>query len=273
MKTVNTFAPDEAHILTRFELNRRKPKRLTSAEFHRLLWVQNGTVRLHANAGPRDLTEGDLLFVTPAQPHGFQAKSEAAYVVSLAIRPDVIAALGARHDDLRGLGFWSDDPTPSITHLDIRRLAELNKSALRLERAPRSLLHLEAFLLPLLASLEAPRNGVPGWLVTACNASANPDVFRQGAAGFVAQTGRSHPHVARAARRYLGQSPSEFVNAQRMAFAAARLTGTSDTLAEIAADCGLPNLSHFHRLFLAAHGETPHAYRRARQRDLLQPAP
>ena len=49
------------------------------------------------------------------------------------------------------------------------------------------------------------------------------------------------------------------------------LTGTADPLAEIAADCGIPNLSHFHKLFRAAFGETPQSYRRTRQRDLIQP--
>ena len=71
----------------------------------------------------------------------------------------------------------------------------------------------------------------------------------------------------------MGQSPSDYVNAQRMAFAARRLAGTSDTLSEIAADCGIPNLSHFHKLFLTTHGETPQRYRRARQRALIQPRP
>ena len=56
-----------------------------------------------------------------------------------------------------------------------------------------------------------------------------------------------------------------------MEFAARRLAGTQDSLAEIAADCGVPNLSHFHKLFRLHHGRTPQAFRRAHQRDLVQP--
>ena len=106
----------------------------------------------------------------------------------------------------------------------------------------------------------------------ACRAAQDPAVFRQGAAGFVRLTGRAHPHVSRTARRYLGQSPSEFINALRMDFAARRLSGTEDPLPEIAADCGIPNLSHFHKLFRAHHGETPHQFRKRFQRNLVQPA-
>ncbi|MGJ8610006.1 MAG: helix-turn-helix domain-containing protein, partial [Octadecabacter sp.] len=82
-----------------------------------------------------------------------------------------------------------------------------------------------------------------------------------------------HPHVSRTMRKFMGLTPSDYVNTQRMDYAARKLTGTSDPLTEIAADCGLANLSHFHKLFLATHGETPQRYRRARQRELVQPRP
>jgi AraC family cel operon transcriptional repressor len=58
-----------------------------------------------------------------------------------------------------------------------------------------------------------------------------------------------------------------------MAHAARRLAGSSDPLPEIAAEVGIENLSHFHRLFREAHGLTPAAWRRLHQRDVTQPGP
>ncbi len=264
-------------MLTRAELDTRRPPALHRQDFHEMLWVQNGKVRLHSQDGRRDLREGDVLFITPDQPHGLQGRSEAALVVSIAIRPGVIAALGRRHAELSGTAFWTGSATPVLSHCDIRQLAALNKAALRLEQAPRRKLYLEAFLLPILVTLDRRPDEMPAsapdWLVAACAAAQTPDVFRQGAAGFVAAAGRAHPHVARSMRKYMGQTPSDYVNRQRMAFAARKLAGTSDTLAEIAENCGIPNLSHFHKVFLATHGETPQRYRRARQRDMVQPRP
>jgi AraC family cel operon transcriptional repressor len=271
----DTFGPDEAFVLSRAELDTRRPPLLHTQDFHEMVWVQNGTVRLHTPTGKQDLREGDLLFISPDQPHGLQGRGEASMVVSLAIRPGVINAIGNRHDDLAGVAFWGRGL--EIAHRDIRQLAALNQAALQLERSPRRKLFLEAFIMPLLVALDRPPEGLspdaPDWLISACTAAQNPDVFRKGAAGFVASTGRAHPHVSRTMRRFLGITPSDYVNAQRMAHAARRLTGTSDPLAEIAADCGLPNLSHFHKLFLTSHGETPQRYRRARQRELVQPRP
>ena len=61
------------------------------------------------------------------------------------------------------------------------------------------------------------------------------------------------------------------MNAKRMSFAARRLTGSGDSLSEIATDCGIPNLSHFHKLFRQTYGLTPQRYRKSHQRDIIQP--
>ncbi|MCF2870987.1 helix-turn-helix transcriptional regulator [Octadecabacter sp. G9-8] len=279
----DTFAAEEAFVLSRAELDTRRPPHLHTQDFHELVWVQNGTVRLHTDAGKRDLSEGDVLFISPDQRHGLQgrrpkgaqADGEASIVVSLAIRPGVIKAIGNRHEDLAGVAFWAATTEPTITHRDMRQLAALNQAALQLERSPRRKLYLEAFLLPFLVALdrtpEGMENGAPDWLIAACTKAHDPAVFRDGAAGFVAATGRAHPHVSRTMRRFMGLTPSDYINTLRMDHAARQLTGTSDPLPEIAADCGLPNLSHFHKLFLSHMGETPLRYRRARQANLIQP--
>lgn len=277
LSAADVFGPDDAFVLSRVELDTRRPPTLHTQDFHELVWVQNGTVRLHTQNGKTELREGDLLFVSPDQQHGLQGRGDAPIAVSLAIRPGVINAIGNRHDDLSGVAFWTGGDAPLIAHRDIRQLAALNQSALQLERSPRRKLYLEAFLMPLLVALdrtpEGMGDGAPDWLIAACSAAQSPDVFRQGAAGFVATTGRAHPHVSRTMRRFMGQTPSDYINRVRMDHAARRLAGTSDTLPEIATECGLPNLSHFHKLFLAAHGETPQRYRRARQKALIQPRP
>ena len=267
-----------AYHVARANLTNARPKALHDHDFPELLWVQNSKVRQVLANKKITLTEGDLLFVRPDHAHALQGVGEEAMVVSVTLHPDIVAGLGLRHPELSGQLFWSDASEPVIVKRDSRKLAELNRAALRLERAPRTALEAEAFLLPLCAELtqdvlpQTPSETPPAWLAEACLAAQDPAIFRQGAAGFVRLTGRAHPHVSRTARRYLGQSPSEFINALRMDFAARRISGTEDPLPEIAADCGIPNLSHFYKLFRAHHGETPHQFRKRFQRNLVQPA-
>lgn len=269
------LAPGECVHLTRAELSRRRPAGLHGHDFHELLWVQNGRVRHHRPGGHEDLVEGDLVFVRPRDVHALQGRGEAAMVVSVTLDPATIDGLGARHPRLAGRLFWSEEAAPWRIGRDGRQLAALNQAALRLERGGRDALAAEAFVLPLCAALVEDAVALPAdapdWLRAACAAAAEPRVFRDGAAGFARVAGRAHPHVSRSLRRHLNQSPTAFINARRMAWAARRLSGSGDSLAEIAAECGIPNLSHFHKLFRAHHGATPGAWRRLHQSEVVQP--
>lgn len=269
------FANGEKVLLIRAALETRRPSALHGQDFYELIWVQNGQVRHHLEDERQELREGDLVFVRPSDRHALQGRSEDSLVVSVALHPELIESMGRRHPTVDGSLFWSSSPTPMKIARDSRQLAELNQAALRLERGTRSGLEAEAFLMPLITGLigqsEVLPPDAPAWLAAACDAARDPNVFREGAAGFARAAGKAHPHVSRTARRYLGQSPSDYVNAQRMSFAARRLTGSGDSLSEIATDCGIPNLSHFHKLFRQTYGLTPQRYRKSHQRDIIQP--
>lgn len=264
---------DAVFHMVRATLAPKRPRALHGQDFYTLLWVQNGIIKLHLPEVQRSLREGDMVFLRPSDQQAIQGRGEEPMAVALLFHPGLVAALGQRHG-LRDL-FWSNAPLPEIRHLDIRALGRLNQAALRLEQAPREMLEAEAFLLPLLTELRDPcpilPDEAPDWLRDICRAARRPEVFRDGAAGLVRHAGRTHPHVSRTMQRFLGCTPSDYINAIRMDFAARALTGTPDSLAEIAAGIGLPNLSHFHKLFRDRHGITPHRYRRTHQRELLQP--
>lgn len=255
--------------LTRATVTSARPKALHAHDFFELFWVQNGAVRHHLPTGMERLEEGDLILLSPGQSHGIQGKGDHAMIVSLCIHPEVVEGLRLRHADL-----WPISPAPVRVHRDIKELTALNHAALLLEASARDTLTAEAFLLPLLSDLKrlnAP-TGTPEWLSQAITAAHRPEVFREGAAGLVAQTGRAHAHVSRSMRKHTGMSPSEYVNTIRMSFAARALTTDNEPVSQIAAECGIPNMAHFHKLFRTHHGMTPLQYRQQFQRNVVQPA-
>lgn len=219
------------------------------------------------------LSEGDIVFLRPGQAHALQGRGEHALVVSLCIHPATVKALAKRHPSVEGYLFWAKDG-PVLTHRDIRQLAALNHAAVQLETSPCDTLAAEAFLLPLCAELtaEVSDTDMPQWLADACNAARSPKVFRKGSAGLVAVADKAHPHVSRMMRKYLGQTPSDYINNIRMQHAARALTTDNEAISQIAADCGIPNMSHFHKLFRDAHGITPLQYRQKFQRQVVQPS-
>ena len=132
-----------------------------------------------------------------------------------------------------------------------------------------SLARAEEFLLTLANRVIDPvarlNSAAPQWLIDACQAARDPDVFRAGAVGFVKVAGRSHEHVCRTCQEVMGISPSTYINRVRIEHAASQLARTPRPIPEIVSDCGIENVSHFYRLFRSHYGTTPKAYRRRHQ--------
>ena len=63
-------------------------------------------------------------------------------------------------------------------------------------------------------------------------------------------------------RKYVGQSPVEFLNAYRLKVGRNLLRDTERNVTEVATVCGFSHLSYFSRQFAAAYGRTPREYRR-----------
>ncbi|WP_417248404.1 helix-turn-helix domain-containing protein [Celeribacter sp.] len=265
---------DAAYAVARAALSHTRPKRLHTQDYHEILWLVNGKARLHLDDGRRVLTEGDLVFMPPDCAHGLQGSGEESHLVNVIVPTSEVVALAARHP-IATRFFAARGSAPVIIHRDIRALSRLSSRAVTLESAPRSTLHLEAFLVPLLAELaqearDLPPN-LPDWLAKALIAADDPEVFRDGAAGLVAQCGMTHAHVARTMQAHFGMTPSDYINARRMAFAARQLAGTPDSLSEIATEIGLSNMAHFHRLFRKQFGMTMRQYRIKHQKSVIQP--
>ncbi|MGH9346269.1 MAG: AraC family transcriptional regulator [Vicinamibacterales bacterium] len=78
----------------------------------------------------------------------------------------------------------------------------------------------------------------------------------------LAAVGGVHPaHLTRAFRRHEGTSVASFVRGLRLAWAAERLAASHQSIAEIAAEAGFADQSHFTRAFRARTGRTPRQYR------------
>ncbi|PTQ75907.1 helix-turn-helix domain-containing protein [Celeribacter persicus] len=274
LRQADILSKGEDYHFSRSVLSRTRPKALHDQDYYELFWLHNGRARLVTNGMRMPLSEGDLVFLSPDLPHALQGQGEESHVVNVILRRKRVKDLIDRFPEVNQY-FPAPGSVPVRVHRDIRQMSQLSTAAKALEAAPRTTLFLEAFLLPLIAGLafeaREKTETMPHWLSEALVRVEDPVIFRDGAAGLVAQCGKAHAHVARTMQNCLGQTPSDYVNRLRMEYAARRLKGTPDSLSEIASDIGLQNMSHFHRLFRSRFGMTPRQYRVKYQKGVVQP--
>ncbi|WP_424969834.1 AraC family transcriptional regulator [Dinoroseobacter sp. S76] len=241
-------------------------------DFHELFYVTDGSVQHRINGTRMSLDPRALCFVRPQDRHGL---SGPAQLVNVLVAPDSLAHLVARYPELAGRTFWSDGARPVTLNLDADQAAMMTQALARLEAGPRSQLAIEALLLELhtriLRPLPALPGGLPGWLTRTLRAAEDPAVFARGPAALAEIAGKSPAYLARSFRAHLGATPTEWINARRMAHAARLMTGTDLSLTRVAEACGIETPSHFHALFKAHHGAPPAKWRRAHRRDIVQP--
>lgn len=76
------------------------------------------------------------------------------------------------------------------------------------------------------------------------------------------QAGISESHLHALCQKHLRQTPHACLMARRLREAKLLLSGSSQTIKSIAADCGFGNIETFYRAFKRQVGTTPHLFRR-----------
>jgi len=266
-RIANYLDAEEAFHFTRKDLPDTPPAIEHCHDYYELMLVEHGQVHHWINGVEELLEPGHLVFVRPADSHALQsAAGTGARLLNVMFRPATAEHLVERYGgDLSGRFFWQRGLLPVTLRLRGPQKERAVNAMLTLQTSHRSLTRIELFLLSVMTHVldaaEVVDDRAPPWLLAACRAAREPRIFRKGAEGFLTAAGRSHEHVCRQTRRYLGLSPTQYVNRLRIQHAAMLLAGTERALPEVAADCGFENLSYFHRLFRDQYGTTPRSYR------------
>ncbi len=243
------------------------PSNFHDHDFYEIFWVEEGEGVHHINHRKRALREGMIVLVKDTDIHAISSGAEKTMrIANLAFSKRCWEDLFKRYfpEEKNPMQLSSPSREIPLRHEDF---LAIRRQSQRLNSAVRSRAQLDFFLLEILFMMrrstvsESQRSVVPDWLDAACLGIKKTEHLPQGLESFYRLAGRSPDHVARACRTHLGISPTEIVNAARLEHAAARLSGTDDTILDIADDCGLPNLAHFYKLFAARFGTTPRRYR------------
>ena len=272
-KISSYLRPGEATHVARKELADRWPAAAHRHDYFEVFLIEKGATEHWINGQREILSKGHVVFIRPDDAHAFCANpEEGCGIVNVMVRADTATHLKQRYpEEFRGRFFDNPARGPDTYFLQGPRMERAINVAQDLANSKLTLARVEEFLLTLANRVIDPvhrlNSAAPRWLIDACAAARSPEVFRAGAAGFVAAAGRSHEHVCRTCRDVLGISPSTYINRLRIEHAADLLARTTIAIPDIVADCGIENTSHFYRLFGSHYGTTPRGYRLRHQRN------
>ena len=263
---------DASHVAHK-DLARRWPEKAHNHDYFELLLIERGETDHWINGVRQRLGPGELVFFRSSDSHAFRADPQTGCrIFNVMFRQETARHFIERYaDEFAGRFFDSAAELPDAYRLQDDPFKRAVRLASRLLNSSLSLAQVEEFLLALgnqvLAPIVDEPHQMPNWLAEACQALRNPSIFSRGTPGFVAVAGRSHEHLCRSCRAFLGTTPTAYVNRIRSTYAAERLVRTQLPIAEISAEVGIENIGHFYRLFRQHFGTTPRAYRLAHQKN------
>lgn len=264
-KLSNFVRPGEVYHFARTELRPENSVTYHDHDYHEVFWATRGSGEQRWNGRDLPLLAHTLYLVRPPDRHCVSGSlDDPMRVVNLAFPSKVWRELRTRY--FAEEPDWFEQTTEQrVWRMEPAGRAVLSYWAERLAEKGRPRLVLDGFLMEL-AHLRQMSRGqadepIPDWLARARREIGKPENFSGGTRAFARLSNRSPAHVARAAVRWFGMTPTEIVNVARMEFCAEQLAETEVPIIDIVLESGLTNVSHFYALFRKQFGMSPRRYR------------
>ncbi len=238
-------------------------------DFYEVFIVEEGPLQHHINGRVETLYPDTLVLVHPEDYHFFSRKDKAnAQFFNLAFGPEEFQQ--ARQLALQCAPRIQNVPlfdkvtlTHELSRLLLRRMKWLRDvtNPIPQEVQLTEGITLLTDILVLCTVGSGNVHTCPYWLRKACSEMRAPENMALGIPRLVELSGCTQEHLTRSMHKYMGQTPSTYVNAVRLERAAEQLSTTQRPVFEIMLDVGFQNTSYFNKLFKEKYHVSPRKYR------------
>jgi len=241
-------------------------------EYYEVFLMLEGSAVHKVNGAAFPLSKGRLVFIRPNDCHDYVVppNTSASFInitYSSQTVEDVFSYLG---DGFPGKRLLKAPYPPEISLSEYeferfhRRMNDIR--ALDPNDSQRRKTMLRVLLFDILtryfSGTAEAREPIPLWLEEMCTAVRKNGGFTQGMDHFLSLTDRSREHVSRSMKKYMGITPSEYINSLRLNYITNMLRDSNHGIAEIIFESGFNNISWASGLFKDKYGMTMSQYRK-----------
>lgn len=242
---------------------------LHTHEFFEFFFVTNGCARHLVNKAVQVIERGSLVLIRPEDEHCYDyydAQDFAFYNMGFTIETfrSISAAYKKYPDEMLSL---SIPRHVKLKEGELHFLQELMDSIdSEQDAALRDIIithTIDYVIFQMLTKKDfSGHKLLPDWLLTVLDEMEKPQNFIEGLPRLLELCNYSQEHINREFKKYLGITPTKFVNERRLRYAHRLLDETDQDILHICESCGFNNLSHFYTQFKKFSGCTPKSIRK-----------
>lgn len=256
-----------------YDINYKVP--LHNHSYNEIFLVFSGGMHHEVNGEVQDISCNTVLFIRPEDRHRYyQKENTSCGLIRLWFSPHIFDSLRYFLGDSLALDRLREKRLPprlSISEVAMQGFVDRFKAIFSLspqEEAKRisslKLLLLEITLLLLEPMEKDEKRAGPLWLEEICRKMALKDNFALGMDRLFELSPASREHTSRSFKKHLDMTPTEYVKALRLNYAANQLANTNMKIVDICFDAGFGNMSYFYDCFTQYYGLTPNNYRKSK---------
>jgi len=260
----------EANYLHQKSVSETAP--LHTHEFYEIFLVINGRAVHIVNNYVQKLQRGSLVWIRPSDIHCYDFyKTYDFEFINLSFPRKSFKAVRVyfeNHETINEITNSSISPLLNISEYDTRELEnKINHIAMLIKGGDKNIVKycFKTFLVDLIYkyyindynSINKEQKAPPDWLEKVLLNMQHYDNFSVGLERMIELSNCSQEHLTRECKKYLGLTPTQIINDNRLNYAAYLLKTSDKSVINIYQDAGFNNLSHFYHLFKKAFNCSP----------------
>lgn len=243
-------------------------------EFAEIFLVLSGKIGHFANGELTEVGAGSLVFVRPTDYHCFEyIENESCELVNFSFSLDLLLDLSRYLGNDFFMKRFTAPPLPPlfklssteadrIAHMLLNINAETSKVSVDVARIKVKAVLAELFIKYFLEEYNSQAfSDIPEWLDKLCLEMKRPENLSGGVKKMQVLAPCTPEHLCKVFRKHLSMTPTDFMNEQKLNYAAKRLSDSDDKIYSISLDLGFKSLSRFYNIFRKHYGVSPARYR------------